>query len=372
MAGEASGDLHAANLVKALKDINTPAVFFGLGGKKLKEQGVQLYCDIVELAVVGLFEVLKNLSKFRAVFNGLLKEIDCRRPCLAILVDYPDFNLRLAAELKKRNIPVVYYISPQVWAWRRGRIKTIRALVDIMIVFFKFEEELYRKERVPVAFVGHPLLDTVRPKLGPPELFQRFNIPPSKFTVGLLPGSREKEVKNILPVMLQAAKLLHERLKDVKFLILRSPTVKEEIFSNITEGCTAPLFTLTDLTYEGINASDFCMVASGTATLETAIIGKPMAILYKVSLLTYWALKMFIRVPYIGMVNIIAGNGIVPEFIQFNARPEIIASHIEFVLTNASESDKIEALLQTVKERLGKTQANTKAAQVITEMLKKC
>ena len=297
VAGEASGDLHAASLARAINAIQPQIKFFGLGGKKVKQEGVDLYFDIVELAVVGLFEVLKNLKKFKEIFSGLLKEVDRRKPDLAILVDYPGFNLRLAAELKKRGIPIIYYISPQVWAWAKARIKTIKKLVDLMLVVFKFEEELYKENSIPVAFVGHPLLDTVKSTLSKEELFKKYSLDVKKFTFALLPGSREKEVKLLLPVMLDTAKIIHGQKPDSQFLILRSSTVRHEIFNRITAHYQLPIVMLSDMTYDGISASDFALVASGTATLETAILGVPMVIMYKVSFLTWAYLKMAVKLP---------------------------------------------------------------------------
>jgi len=363
VAGEASGDLHAANLVREIKNINPKINFSGLGGEKLKREGVNLYYDIVKLAVVGLFEVLKNYSKFKKIFDGLLGQVDLNKPDLAILVDYPGFNLKLAKELKRRNIPVVYYISPQVWAWGRDRIKIIKDCVERMIVFFKFEEELYLKEGIAVSFFGHPLLDLVKPD-------SKLGLKQAQYTIALLPGSREKEVKNILPIMLATSDLLYKQIPDIKFLILRSPTVKEEIFNNLLSKHKLPAQILSDMTYPGLSVSDFAMVASGTATLETAILTVPMVIIYKVSILTWAYLRTVIKVPFIGIVNIIAKERLVPEFIQFDARPEKIASYIKDTLTNPKELDRIKKLLSGLNSRLGEKQASQKAARQIVELLK--
>jgi len=371
VAGEASGDLHAANLVKHIKILRPDLKFFGLGGEKLKNEGVEIAYDITKLAVVGLLEVLKNLKEFKNIFDDLLVKVDKNRPALAILVDYPGFNLRLAAQLKKRNIPVIYYTSPQVWAWGKKRIKTIKELVERMIVFFKFEEELYRKEGICVSFVGHPLLDAVRPKLTKDELLRKLKILPTKSTVVLLPGSREKEVNNILPIMLDTAKLLQEDLKDICFLILRSPTVKKEVFIRILSRYNFAVHLLDEMTYEGIAAADFALVASGTATLEVTILSVPMAILYKVSFFSWLYLRMAIKVAYIGMVNILAGKAIVPEFIQYHARPRKIADYVKSVLTDTAESARIKQALSSVAARLGQKGASLRAAEIIVNDLAK-
>src|SRR4030042_1145131 len=315
VAGEASGDLHASRLVRAIKEIYPEVNFSGLGGEELKKEGVNLYCNIVDLAVVGFVEVLKHLKEFREIFRNLLKEVDKAKPDLAILVDYPGFNLRLAGELKKRGVPIIYYISPQVWAWGENRIKTIKKLVDRMLVLFKFEELLYRKYDVPASFVGHPLLDIVEPKSSKEELFREFGLNLNNPTFALLPGSREKEIKTLLPIMLDTAALIYQDLgAHIQFLILRSEAVKEDLFHKILVRYKLPIRLVSGRTYDGLAASNFALVASGTATLETAILGIPMVILSKVSLPTWLYLKMQIKIPYIGLVNVVKGEKFIAEF----------------------------------------------------------
>lgn len=369
VAGEASGDLHAANLIKALKELDPQIKFFGLGGEHMRKAGCDIHYDIVGLAVVGFSEVIKNLKKFKEIFNSLLKKIDQIQPDLAILVDYPGFNLRLAEQLKKRNIPIIYYISPQVWAWGSHRIRIIKKLINKIIVFFKFEEILYKKEGIPVCFVGHPLLDLVRPGLNKEELFNKFHIRPSRYTIAFLPGSRLREVQTHLPLMLEASRLIQKKLGDVQFLILRSSTVKEEVFNTILSGYRLPAYILSDMTYEGLSASDFAIVASGTATLETAMLGVPMVIMYKVSFLSWLYLRTLVKLPYIGMVNIVADEMIVPEFVQYNARPKKIANYVTNTLTQAKELDRIKQLLLKVNTMLGEPKATQRAAKIILEFL---
>jgi lipid-A-disaccharide synthase len=335
----------------------------------MQAAGVELYADLTDLAVIGFFEVLKNLKKIKAIFRILLKKTDEAHPSLAILVDYPGFNLRLAAELKKRQIPVVYYISPQVWAWGRKRIKVIKKLVKRMVVFFEFEKELYEKTGVPVYCVGHPLLDLVKPKLDKAQLLRRLQLLESKYTVAILPGSRIGEVKTHLPIMLRAATIIKEKLNDAQFLILRSSNVKDDVFKEILAGFPLPVHLLTNQTYDCLAASDFALVASGTATLETAILGIPMAIIYKLSFLSWLYLKRAVKIPFIGLVNIVAGKKIVPEFIQYNARPEKIADYAIKLLTQPEDSQIIKKLLGNVKNALGEKGAATRAAQIILECL---
>jgi len=371
VAGEASGDLHGSNLVKAIKDIEPRINFFGLGGKRLKQAGVDLHFDLTEIAVVGIFEVLKNIKKFKSAFRCVLREIDRQRPDLAILIDYPGFNLRLAEELKKRSIPVIYYISPQVWAWGKGRIKKIKRLVLRIIVVFKFEEELYLKHNIPVSFVGHPLLDIVKSKTSKEEFLSRIGLDTKNLTFSLLPGSREKEVKALLPIMLKTSELIYKEIPNSQFLILRSPTTKEDIFNDIVSRFQVPVKQVTDMTYDGLNASDFALVASGTATLEAAILGVPMVILYKVSFLTWVYLKTAIKIPCIGLVNVIKQKKIIEEFIQYNARPKKISRYIISTIKDKDKINNIKQGLSEVTRLIGEKGANLRAAKVILDLLNK-
>ncbi len=363
VAGEASSELHAANLVKEIQALLPSVDFFGLGGKRMQSQGVELYANIVDLAVVGFVEVLKNIKRFRAIFNQLLREIDRLNPNLAILVDYPGFNLRLAAELTQRNIPVVYYISPQIWAWGRSRINIIKKFVKYMIVIFKFEEELYKNEGVPVSFVGHPFLDIVKAE-------SPLEIPSNKITIALLPGSRQTEVRRLLPLMLESAKIIQKKIPNTQFLILRSSTVKEELFNQIVANYNIPVHIFTDKTYEGIKSSDFALVASGSATLETAILEKPFVIIYKISWFSWFFLKAVIQVPYIGLVNIVAGRKIIEEFIQHQAQPKRIASYIIKTLNDPQRTTSLRNELSQIKSLLGNKGASKRAAEIIVDLLK--
>jgi len=372
VAGEASGDLHAANLVKSIKELYPTSTFFGLGGKKLKAEGADLYKDLTRLAVVGFFEVLKNLKVFRKIFIELLKRIDKERPDLAILVDYPGFNLRLAEKLHQRNIPVIYYISPQIWAWGEKRIKIIKRTVSKMIVFFPFEEKLYKRHNIDASCVGHPLIDFVKPAFSKDEVFKRLKIDPNKITLALLPGSREKEIKTLLPIMLESAKVINEYFFGrIQFLILRSPAVKEDIFQRAVSGYELPLKVISDMTYDGLSASDFALVCSGTATLETALIGAPMAILYKVNFLTWVYIRLLIKIPYIGLVNVVRGEKIVEEFIQFDCYPQKICDYVIPLLHDKARLNRLKLELASIKDSLGRPGASLRAAQIVVDFLKK-
>ncbi len=371
VAGEASGDIHAAHLVEHLKKILPEAKFYGLGGKKMKAAGVNIDFDLTGLAVVGFVEVLKHYSLFKKIFTDLVQKTKEIKPGVAILVDYPGFNLRLAKELKKLGIPIVYFISPQVWAWGKERIKLIRKTIDLMLVLFKFEEILYTDGKFKVKFVGHPLLDIVKPSKSKDELISSVGFKPAAKTIGLLPGSRNREVENHLPLMLKAAQIIFKQQKDSQFFICRSSTVGREIYKTIIDNSKIdfPYTILDDQTYNGINASDLAIVASGTATLETAILNKPMVIIYKVSFLTWLLAKLFVKIPDIGLVNVVAGQRIVPELVQFQASPKNIANTALDILNDRSWQEKIHAELYGLKNILGIPGAYDRAALEISKIL---
>lgn len=362
VAGEASSDLHAANLIKDVKTLLPSVEFFGLGGDRMQREGAKLYANIVDLAVVGFVDVLRNIGKFKSIFNRVVKEADNLNPDLAVLIDYPGFNLRLAAELKKRDIPVVYYISPQIWAWGKNRIGIIKKLVKRMLVIFKFEQELYKEKGIPVDFVGHPYLDIVRADSG-------LDLPPGKLTFALLPGSRKGEVRQILPVMIESAKLIQESIPNSQFLILRSSSVRKELFDNILAGYKLPVSIINDNTYEGLASCDFALVASGSATLECAILNKPFVIIYKVSWLNWLFLRAIIKLPYIGLVNIISGKKIIEEFIQYRAKPQAIATYITEILNNPRRITALKDGLSKIRYLLGEKGASKRAAGIIADLL---
>lgn len=369
LAGETSGDLHGANLAKDLKARMPNIKISGLGGRLMQEAGVNLYCNIVELAVVGFSEVLKNLSKFKKIFDMLCQKLDEEKPDCVVLIDYPGFNLRFAQVVKKKNIPLLYYISPQVWAWGKKRIELIRRCVDKMIVIFEFEERLYRENRVNVEFVGHPFLDIVKPSLRKQEALAKFGLANDKKTIGLLPGSREAEVKRLLPPMLGAAKILNEKIKDAQFLITKSEAVKNEIYTALIKNFDLDIALIDGDYYDAINACDFVIVASGSATLETAILEKPMVIIYKVSFLTWLFLKNMINLPCVGMANIVAGKKIVPEALQFDANPSNISKLTYDILSDKNKLSQTLQNLSKIKSQLRPYGASKRATEIILNFL---
>lgn len=365
VSGEPSGDLHASNLVSDLKSLKPELEFFGLGGRLSKEAGVDISFDISSLALIGVAEVLKVIFTIGNVYKALLKKIDEEKPELAILVDYPGFNLRLSKELKKRSIPVIYYISPQIWAWGKGRINVIKKYVTKMVVFFKFEEELYKAAGIDAEFVGHPLLDAVKPTMEKEAILKKYNLSAGVTTVALLPGSRVMEVETLLPIMSGACKIMNGAFVKLQFVVAKHPDLPIGLYE--TAGLDARI--VDGDTYNILSASDFAIVASGTATLETAIVGTPFVIIYKTSMATFLLYKLVARIRHIGMVNVIARKGIVPELLQFDACPEKIAGTVLDYLNDKGKMSRMAGELKDVRASLGAPGARMRAARAILPYL---
>jgi lipid-A-disaccharide synthase len=369
VAGEASGDLHGAHLMESIHRLNPEIQFFGVGGEHLERKGMKILYPAHSLSVVGLTEVLLRLRSILKALQGLKKSFDRERPDLIILIDFPDFNLRLAKMAHRRGIPVLYYISPQVWAWRRGRVKVIAERVKKIIVFFSFEVPLYQAAGADVEWVGHPLLDIVKPSLSKEGAFQRLGLDPHRRTIGLLPGSRIHEVERLLPPLLASAQLLQKEISDLQFVIPLAPGFTEGRISTWLRNCSVPIKLVKGWTYDVMNISELLIMASGTATLEGAILGKPMIIIYKLSLPTYWVGRAMIRVSHIGLVNLVAGKGIAPELIQKDVNPERITEEALRILRDPTlRQQMIESMVQ-MRRNLGEPGASERAARIVTSML---
>jgi len=368
VAGEESGDMRAAALIRAIKGYAPQVQFFGIAGERCRKEGVDTFADITDLAVIGFAEVLKHLSRIKKVFDHAVWKAKEERPDIAILVDYPGFNLRLARELKKLGIKVVYYVSPQVWAWKASRVKLIKKCVDRMLVLFPFEEEFYAKHGYKADFVGHPLLDEVRADRRPGDLLNSLGLSEKKPTLTLLPGSREKEITRHLPVMLKAAALLQKKHPRLQVILLQAKNIPDELFRKYLKA-SSPSIKVTKDYYNSLNCADFCVVASGTATLETAIMGKPMAVIYRTSWPTWLIAKLVIRIPHIALVNIVAGKKIVEELIQTNATPQKIADAISTFLTKPEQARNIRQELTSIRSKLGTSGASQRAAKIVISEL---
>lgn len=368
VAGEVSGDLHAAGLISELKKIKPEHEVFGIGGSQMQNQGVKISYHTDKMAFLGFWEVLRHLGFIREVRRSLLKEID-RQPCrLAILVDYPGFNLRLAKDLKQRKIPVIYYISPQVWAWGRKRIEKIRRLVEHMIVFFPFEESLYSLNKVKVTFVGHPLVELAKPTLTREEFYRSLNAPSDQKFIGLFPGSRPQEVKQHLSIMLKVGQILQKRRKELAFLMAVAPGINSEEIKTMLSP-DLPVSLLYNRNYEIMSYSEFLLVKSGTSTVEAALCGTPFVVMYKTSPLSYLIAKHLVKVPHLAMANLLAEKRVVPEFIQNDAQPQKIASEMFSLLENQKRYQAIKTELSQIRKKLGSGNAYQKAAKVVAEYL---
>ena len=366
VAGEASADLHGSNLVKAMKRLDPGIVFCGIGGKKMQEAGVEVFFSPSDMAVVGLTEVLYKIHTIISASRKLKSILKNDRPDLLILIDYPGFNINLAKTAKRFRVPVLYYICPQVWAWRRGRVKKLSRRVDRMAVILPFEEAFYRERGVEVDYVGHPLLDAIEfgttgPKSSSPN--------PAYPVVGLLPGSRKEEISNLLPIMIKSSKIMSQSYPDIWCTLPLAPTIDPEFVQSFVENTSVNIRVCQGDIYEVLKVCDVALVASGTATLETAIIGIPMVIVYRVSFLSYWVGRMVIRVPYIGLGNLVAGEKVVPELIQ----GEVTAERLAHEALNILEDDKIRTnmieKLKGIKDSLGRKGASEKTAKIALEMM---
>jgi len=369
IAGEASGDMHGANLVREMLRIHPTLHFYGIGGKRLFEEGVEILADASKMAVVGISEVFSHLGNIFNTMNLMKKSLDVRKPKLVILIDYPDFNLPIAKAAHQKGIKVFYYISPQVWAWRRGRIAQIKRNVDKMAVVLPFEVYTYREEGFEVDYVGHPLLDMIKNDYSPEESRRSIGLATDKPTIAIMPGSRLSEVRKLLPELLQAANLLKQKMTDVQFILPLADTLKEETIRHDLDRFNLPVKIIPGRTYEVISAADLALVASGTATLETALLKVPMVIVYQVSWLSYIIGRLFIRVNNIGLVNIIAGKTVVPELIQRDARAERIAQEALFILEDEEKRQQIKRELSAIRSKLGQPGAARRAAQIACNMI---
>jgi lipid-A-disaccharide synthase len=364
VAGEASGDMHGAKLAEALARQDRRPDVFGIGGDRMRSAGVRIEVDAHRLSVVGITEVLAKLPQILDGMRTAKRLIREKKPDLLILIDFPDFNLHLASFAKRHAVPVLYYISPQIWAWRQGRVRKIRRIVDHMAVILPFEETFYRRHGVPVTFVGHPIMDHYVSAADP-------SVPPrddQTATVGLLPGSRDSEVRKLLPLMLSAAERIGRR-RNVHFLLSQAPSVSPDLIRRLTQDVHLPITLFRGDTGRLLRQASLVIVASGTSTLEAAIHGTPMIIVYKVSPLSYRLGKALIRVPHIGLVNLIAGKRVAPEFIQDEASPDQVAAQVLALLEDAEHMGEMKYELAEVTRRLGSPGASDKVAKIAWKLL---
>lgn len=374
VAGEASGDMHAADLVHHLRQLSMaastpPPQFYGMGGGALRELGLAPLLPMEPVSVIGLVEVLRHLPQIWTTFQGLVRSLDQEHPTLAVLVDFPDFNLRLAKKIKQRGIPIVWYISPQLWAWREHRVHTFKRIVDQMIVLFPFEVEFYRKYDMEVTFVGHPLVDRVRVTRSPLEVRRELGLADDQRVVALLPGSRRSELKMYLEPMLAAAERLAQHNPQLHFVLPLARSLQPADLAPYLQRYRVPLTWRQGQSYELTHIAEAAVVASGTATLETALIGTPMIILGRVSRLTELWLRRVANLPYYGLVNFVMGEKCVTELIQQSVTPENIVTDVIRLLEDSSEQARLQACYAEIRHRLGDGGAAHRAANAIWQMV---
>jgi lipid-A-disaccharide synthase len=365
--GEPSGDLYAGELVRHLRERVAPLEVFGLGGDRLREQGARLLAHVSELAVVGLVEVLRHLRSLRRVFRGVLAEVERQPVALALLVDYAGFNLRLARALRSRGIPVVYYVSPQLWAWRRGRMRTVREAVRHMLVIFPFEEAVYREAGVPVTFVGHPLVELVRKPDDPRAFLAALGLDPGRPVLAVLPGSRRQEIAYNLPPIADALRLLRAQRPELQAVLAVAPGIDPAALRAALAGLSVA--TVEGQAHALMGAATAGIVASGTATVEAALLGLPSVVVYRLSPVSYALGRPLVHVPHYAMANLIAGRRIFPELIQGGFQPGRVAVEVGRLLDDLAHRSSILAGLAEVRSRLGPPGASARAAEVVAAHL---
>ena len=372
-AGEASGDLHASHALQALSRTDTSYSCFGMGSEKLEAAGAELLVDFGDLAVIGFVDVLVNYPRFLARLKLLRQAMHRRKPDLLLLVDFPDFNFKLAKTAKQLGIPVLYYISPKFWAWRPSRLHRLGELVSHMAVIFPFEVPYFERENIPVTYVGNPLVDSAVSSFTTEQARQHLGLDPVALTVGLLPGSRQGELKRLLPLLLESAHALQQQYSAIQFVLpkaasLTTQAVDEILAEQPADKHVLPLVTDGDAC-NVMRACDVTICASGTATLENAMIGTPTVLVYKINALNYAIMSRLIRIADIGLVNIVAGKRIVPELVQHDARPERIVAEVAALLNSPEQASAMRADLTRVREKMGSPGASDRLAALIESML---
>jgi lipid-A-disaccharide synthase len=366
--GEASGDLYAGALVAELRRRAPAGEIFGFGGQRLRQAGAEVVGDFEGLTVTGLTEALRVLPRSYAMLRRLVALARERRPDVFVPIDFPDFNFRLMTVLARLGIPVVYYVSPQLWAWRPARIATMKALVDRVLVIFPFEETVYEAAAVPVQFVGHPLVDLALSEQPRSAFLRDRGLIPGAPTVALLPGSRPNELQRIAPLIVKALPLIAAKLPDVQFVVACAPNLPDMLFAPFLTERRARVVLVHDRTDDALAASDVVITASGTATVQAALHERPMVVVYRLSPLTYLIGKPFVKVDTYAMPNLVAGRRIVPELIQSDFTPERVAAETVAFLTDRERHARTREALRRVREKLGTRGASGRAAEAILEV----
>ena len=369
VAGEASGDLYGARLALELKKIVPDITCYGLGGDHMRQAGVQILADVSELSVIGLVEVIKHYPRLRKILKRMKHELKRIRPNVLVLIDSPDFNLRLAKQAARHSIKVMYYVSPQIWAWRSSRIRIIRKCVDRMVTVFPFEEKFYRDAGVPVEYVGHPLVEDAHTTVDKDAFLKMHKLSSEKKLVGLFPGSRASEVENNFPTLIQAASELVRQRSDVQFIVPVASTLPADFVHHFIRDAGADITTSTAGIYDVIHACDAIAATSGTVTLQITLMQTPMLIIYKLSPITYRILSRLVNFTYAGIANVIANKEICRELIQHEATADNIAKELEKLLSDPSYTARMKKEMGRIRDALGEKNGSAEAAKLAARLM---
>ena len=369
LAGEQSGDLHGAFLIKQLKRIFPEVAVSGVGGSMMKEAGMECIYSCDDLAVIGFIEVIKNIRRLMNIEKGIAEWLKKERPEMVVLIDYPGFNKRIAKIAKKLGIHVLYYICPQVWAWHSSRVKEYTEIISESIVVFPFEVDIWSKAGGKVNYFGHPLIGVAKPEKTKSEFLSGLEITKTP-VISLMPGSRKQEIGYILPELLKTAKLILNEFADAQFILPLASAIDDSLINEYLIDSSLPIKVLRGQTYDAVAASDLCIVASGTATLETAIIGTPMIVVYRVNWLTSFLSRYLIEAEHIGLPNVIAGKRIIPEFIRDKFEAQLIAKEAVDILKDKNRQKSMHESLNAVREKLGNPGAGERVAQYIAAKMR--
>ena len=369
-AGEASGDLHGANLAEALKAVDPQVELIGMGGEQMRKAGVRIVYDIKNLGVIGIGEIIKKIPFFYKLRTFLVNTIKEEKPDALVCIDYPGFNMKLIEKAKEAGIPVIYYILPTIWAWHKSRGNVIAEYTDLAVSLFPFEAEMYKKMGTNVVYGGHPLLDTVKPSMSKDEAYSFFGLQQEKKTVLFMPGSRVQEVQSLYGKMLAAGKLLQDKVEGLQFMVPKASTIDKHMLEEAAREANLEVHIGEERVYDMMNIADAAICASGTATLETALMGVPTLLVYRVNALTYWLSKILVHLDSIGLPNIISGHRIMPELWQDEVTPENIEAAVLPWLVDAAAAEEARHLMAGVRCQMGEAGAVRRTAEIISEFVK--
>lgn len=369
-AGEASGDLHGANLAEALKAVDPQVELIGMGGEQMRKAGVRIVYDIKNLGVIGIGEIIKKIPFFYKLRTFLVNTMKEEKPDALVCIDYPGFNMKLIEKAKEAGIPVIYYILPTIWAWHKSRGNVIAEYTDLAVSLFPFEAEMYKKMGTNVVYGGHPLLDTVKPSMSKDEAYSFFGLQQGKKTVLFMPGSRVQEVQSLYGKMLAAGKLLQDKVEGLQFMVPKASTIDRHMLEEAAREANLEVHIGEERVYDMMNIADAAICASGTATLETALMGVPTLLVYRVNALTYWLSKILVHLDSIGLPNIISGHRIMPELWQDEVTPENIEAAVLPWLVDVAASEEARHLMAGVRCQMGEAGAVRRTAEIISEFVK--